>query len=582
MNLAPTWTPTASFRDVFDMRPHAAQLDESPWGDAYEMFKFEDFKGSANYGMNLGVLAKLTGADQLVTIEIGGLEEMPKPGVTVWCVKCFAKGDIKVTGSATFSAAGLRSIKLGFDGSIEAQLQLGINAYMEYEKPILKFRLLAIPLLGYSVHDVTDIGVVATLDFDANVKVEALGQMLAGIDMQWIKIGTEIDLLQWAESKAYGVAPYVAPAFDVSGEATVTSSLGLPIALAVGVIIPVPKWDATIAVVDRPAIQGVAEYRASYVDFGAGTAVGSSGLEGCKGIHYYASLINEFQLQILGKYKYDLGSWKGPKFREGCIGDNGVSQVIDQQSPPPAGKSRLGCDLPNNAFNDGEFATGSFGAWKNWRSDDRASFNIVNDDKATSGPKVMSIRKPPKDTSGWTCQCSRPLFTCACPEDKQEWNFELSQDMNVCTWSKFDFNVYGRVLDSDGACKIETLFLRGITDDSINDEYTVDKLIMPVTANNAAMFPLEKPIGVTVPSYDNMPMLRFNVGIKIKCVSATRFDIRLDNMQLKADFAASSAMRRDLLEDRGTAGANITRRQTIPTIPQGNNIPILLVPRPTF
>ena len=54
-----------------------------------------------------------------------------------------------------------------------------------------------------------------------------------------------------------------------------------------------------------------------------------------------------------------MGEWHGPKFVEGCITDHGVTTVRQQQQPEPAGQTRSGCQLVDDVFRNGDFASGA-------------------------------------------------------------------------------------------------------------------------------------------------------------------------------------------------------------------------------
>ena len=82
-----------------------------------------------------------------------------------------------------------------------------------------------------------------------------------------------------------------------------------------------------------------------------------------------------------------MGSWEGDKFLEGCRGDNGESIVKEKQSPPPAGKTRLGCTLVKEVFKESKFD--DLSPWKWSRSDGAVRFDIVRDDKTQSTPNSL-------------------------------------------------------------------------------------------------------------------------------------------------------------------------------------------------
>lgn len=531
-SLLPTWNPSATFNVPVDLGPPSWMLDESPWGEAFEIYKYVAGEGEFNFGLNLGSLAKFSGADELLTFEIDGVEQLPVPGVTIWCVDCGIKGNMKTTGSATFTFIGITRLSLKLDGELQALLQLGVNGFHEFSKPIFEARILAIPIWGFAIPEIIEIGPYLTLDFEAGVRVEALGQMLAGIQLNWDKIGGTIDFMNPLKSKGYGFAPQISPVFNVSGELTATASIGLPIALNVGIDILDGLWEKSIALVNTPAIQAVAEYKFNHVSGGAS----SSGTDECPaGIHFYSNLINELEVNFFDAYKYGLGKWEGPKFIEGCVGDNGVTTVRQQQQPPEAGKTRGGCILRDNVFANADFSNGyPGGVWHGIANveSDAVSFEAADNDPYTSSPpNSLSIHKEAKDTSGAFCWCFA-FFTCGCPEAPADYTMTVWQNVDVCTYSLYNIDMTSRQLRGDGLCKIQNFFVTGINEKRIDQFWPVNQNILPVTPQNQGNFHLDNTIGVTVPAYDNTISYKFKVGLVIVCQHVTQFDLRLDDINM--------------------------------------------------
>lgn len=56
--------------------------------------------------------------------------------------------------------------------------------------------------------------------------------------------------------------------------------------------------------------------------------------------------------------QFELGKWEGPKFIEGCVNDNGVTTVRQQEQPAVGGKTRAGCELVDNVFRNPDFDNG--------------------------------------------------------------------------------------------------------------------------------------------------------------------------------------------------------------------------------
>ena len=301
--LLPTWNPSASFTIPIRLGPIDAQLDDCPWGDdCFEIYSYRvgEESGDFNYGLSAGVLAKMTGADQILTFKIDGVEQLPVPGVKVWCVDCGMHGSIKTTGSATFTVIGITRLGLRLAGDLNANVQLGIDGFYHFERPVFEQRLFTAGLPGFSIPDIISIGPYLSIDIEAKVEVETIGQVLAGVNLDWPEIGMFVDFMDFSRAKSYGYAPIVTPVFKASGNVTVTASLGLPVGINVGVDILNGIFEKSIALVDTPAVEAVAEYSVSYDSTTGQTTVGT---DDCEGIHFYSDLVNTLELEIFDAYK---------------------------------------------------------------------------------------------------------------------------------------------------------------------------------------------------------------------------------------------------------------------------------------
>jgi hypothetical protein len=407
--LLPSFSPSISFKIPINVAAPSWMLEESPWGDAYKVYEYKKGGGELNYGINAASLAKMMGADQLLTFDIKGVKQLPQPGIQFYCVGCSVKGSMKTTGSATYTLlVGFTKLNLRFEGNLDALLQLGINAYTEWEKEIFKKRLFDIGVEGFYIPGIIIVGPMVTLDIDAKLNVEALGQLLAGARLTWPRIGANINFFDYDKSTGYGYIPDVKPVFNVSGEVSATLSMGLPVAIAVGIDILEGKYHKSVALIDRPAIQAKATYKTSFEAGGTGKRDlivrddddddDEEEMECPGGIHFEAGLVNELEFNVLDQHKWEISNWDGYKFIEGCIGDNGVAMVREQQPPKPVGKTRGGCTLMSDLIQNSGFDDLTDEKSDNWFynvepypfTDSRAiKVNIFTDSKATSPPRTV-------------------------------------------------------------------------------------------------------------------------------------------------------------------------------------------------
>lgn len=492
-SILPTFHPSISFGVPISGSAPAVMLDDSPWGSAYEIYKWTPSGGGdLNYGLGLGALAKMTGADQIKLFEIDGVTQLPVPGIKLWCVDCNVKGKVIVTGQATFTFPfGITNLLVKMDGDIKANMGIGLDAFAEYTADLFKFRIFEIGVPGFYIPEVITVGPYISLDINAELKVEALGQFLASAEMHWEKIGFTIDFLTPILSKGRGFSPQVKPKFLASGNVTATASVGIPLGLNVGVDIFDGEWEKSIALVDRPAIQAVAVYSP------VGDAVTVEGLDPCGGILYYANLINEVELNIFDAYKYDLGTWNGKKFLSGCVGDNGVTTVREALQALPAGKTQAGCDLITQVFGNPSFeSTGGGGSTFPWLTNGGGA-TIRPEDDSNMHDGAVALQW----TNEWVEDCGAFCFgSCGfagfcencCKPAPKDWSAEVKQKVSMCTYAQYDFQLYSKLVNAEGVCTITEIFVNNLDDSNPNLSITVpvNYKILPITDKNKNGQPL--------------------------------------------------------------------------------------------
>lgn len=570
-SILPTWHPSVSFNVPIDCSPPAFELDDSPWGDAYKIYEWHPGSdGDVNYGLNLGALAKMTGTDELLTFDIDGVTQLPIPGIDLWCVDCRLTGTVTVTGQATFTFPfGITDLLIKLDGNLIANMGIGLDAFAEYTADLFDLRVFEIAIPGFEIPEVIAVGPYLTLDINAELKVEAVGQFLAGAELHWEKIGQTIDFLDPIKTTGHGYAPQVTPKFKASGNVTATASLGIPLGLNIGVDILDGTFQEAVAIVDRPAIEAVAEYSPT------GDPVYADGLDPCEGILYYADLINEVTLEVFSAFKYDLGSWHGPKFLSGCVGDNGINSVQEALQALPAGTTQGGCTLVDEVFKNPSFEDNG-GSTFPWILDGGgATLEVTeNEDNTHDGTQSLNFKNEWVRDCGAFCfgSCGFDGFcTQCCKPAPQDWTAAVRQKVSMCTYATYDFQLWARTVSSEGVCTITDVFVNNLDDSTpyLSGSWTVNHDILPITKNNAAQFPLaDNGVGIpiSIPSLNNKNSYNVEVGFHIVCKQAVDFDVRIDDITLSPDATsyANKLKRRNAL----TAGS-------IPAISSGNSLPTL-------
>ncbi|KAG9664792.1 hypothetical protein KCU64_g425, partial [Aureobasidium melanogenum] len=592
-SLLPTWNPSASFTIPVALAPNSRLLDECPWGDGgLELWKWSPEDGGEAFDpLSFDTLAKMTGADQILTFKIDGVEQLPEPGVTVWCVDCGIHGSIYTTGAATFTIIGPTRLSLRLRGDLNANVQIGVDGFYKFERPILEIPLTPdIGLPGFSIPGVITIGPYLTVDLVAKIEVEAVGQILAGVNLDWPEMGMFVDFLLPGSAKSYGFSPIVTPVFKASGEITATASLGIPIGINLGVSVLDGIWEESLALVNTPAIQAVAEYSASYDNEEGGQLGGDE----CAGIYFYSNVVNSLELEVPLVGAFELGKWEGPKFIEGCVNDNGVTTVRQQEQPAVGGKTRAGCELVDNVFRNPDFDNG-LSYWTPLVGHDNADMGV----RAEGTNGELSVHR--ETFGGQWCLFKICPGTClqsgecdggcddACPQPQGPWKFTVSQVVDLCTYSQYNAEVSGRIeRGSDRtSCKVNKWFVEGADANSqwYKNDFAFDRPILPKTSSNTHNLPIGlgssggSQVAITIPAKDNAPSYKVKVGIEVECTSDD-FDVRLDEFRLVPD--PSAFMKRDLQAQRmmivhpdlATFHDNATlQARQIPAIVAGPTVP---------
>ncbi|KAG9730626.1 hypothetical protein KCU73_g11804, partial [Aureobasidium melanogenum] len=511
--------------------------------------------------------------------------------VTVWCVDCGIHGSIYTTGAATFTIIGPTRLSLRLRGDLNANVQIGVDGFYKFERPILEIPLTPdIGLPGFSIPGVITIGPYLTVDLVAKIEVEAVGQILAGVNLDWPEMGMFVDFLLPGSAKSYGFSPIVTPVFKASGEITATASLGIPIGINLGVSVLDGIWEESLALVNTPAIQAVAEYSASY-DNEEGVQLGG---DECAGIYFYSNVVNSLELEVPLVGAFELGKWEGPKFIEGCVNDNGVTTVRQQEQPAVGGKTRAGCELVDNVFRNPDLDNG-LSYWTPLVGHDNADMGV----QAEGKDGELSVHR--ETFGGQWCFWKICPGTClpsgecdggcddACTQPQGPWKFTVSQVVDLCTYSQYNAEVSGRIeRGSDRtSCKVNKWFVEGTDANSqwYKNDITFDRPILPKTSSNTGNLPIGlgssggTQVAITIPAKDNAPLYKVKVGIEVECTSDD-FDVRLDEFRLVPD--PSAYMKRDLQAQRmmivhpdlATFHDNSTlQARQVPAIAAGTTLP---------
>ncbi|KAL7809403.1 hypothetical protein V8C44DRAFT_334402 [Trichoderma aethiopicum] len=319
-----------SFDFPISIAPPKSALDDSPWGDGFKFYTWTPDKGDYWNAQDAAL-------DKIKGVVIG--EADPEPGVEFWCVDCHVDGKLKLLGSASFSlTSGLTKAQLSLDGTLDAGLYLGMNAFAQWN-PKEEYDFLSLGLPGLSIPDIFAIGPVLSLGISVDLDISAVGQYLVGADMQWTSISAKLDVLNPRSSSKSGWTPNIRDTVQADGSLTVNSTLGLPVSLGFGINILNGKYDKEIKLVDTPGIRASMEY--DFTNEVNNGEVNTDPEDGCYGIHWSVGMVNTVVLDLsdIKQGTYTLDEYDAPVFASGCVGESLSIDAPSTTVAPPSGGS---------------------------------------------------------------------------------------------------------------------------------------------------------------------------------------------------------------------------------------------------
>lgn len=156
-----------------NMVPPNTMLEDSPWGDTVKSYSWSPDAGGEAWEASAYALDQIQGS-------LMGLEAEPEPGVEFYCINCGISGKMTAVGSIQATVfEGIKSAQIGVHGNLYAGLYLGVNAFAKYEKTYEK-ELFNKGLPGWSIPGIVNLGPMLTLCVEADIAIEAEGQLLTG------------------------------------------------------------------------------------------------------------------------------------------------------------------------------------------------------------------------------------------------------------------------------------------------------------------------------------------------------------------------------------------------------------------
>ena len=249
--------------------------------------------------------------------------------LAVYCINCGVTGTVHLYGQASFDVASLSvtSGGLGLDGNIAAGLTLGVVSQSGYTGTFEK-DIAEVGLPGFSVPGVITIGPVLQLKAETTLEVAAKGSIRAGITATLNSFQAVLDLVDTSGSSSSGFTPTFSTEFAALGAVSASVSLGLPVSLGIGLVIPIIQFEKTLSLIENPYLQASAEAVI------AGTPSQGLDLASCpKGVAYQLALHNDITLDFFGVQSIDLFNYQAPPLAQGCfsVGSSTTAQTMSRR-----------------------------------------------------------------------------------------------------------------------------------------------------------------------------------------------------------------------------------------------------------
>jgi hypothetical protein len=310
--------------------------DDAPWDNAALLAKFGKAGGEEDDSFAHGEVADPNGHHKRSNETDLAKRELDY-GLALYCVECGFAGKATLWGSLSFSILdGIETAQIGLNANFKAGLNLGMEAYVKYEKEWEK-ELARIPIGGFSIDGFADIGPFVSLSVEAKAGISATGSLLLGAAVAWDDVDIVLDLLDTSSSHVTGLTPRFEHKAEATGELKIEASIGLPVRLGVGIQILGGLWEADAAIKDTPSINAEGKFEVSATVTDDGEIVHDIN-GGCYGIawdiHFENTLQAVIEADLIGSFEYDLiEPQKSDPIAEGCIGyvDDGTDNDSDSQ-----------------------------------------------------------------------------------------------------------------------------------------------------------------------------------------------------------------------------------------------------------
>ncbi|KAF4539128.1 uncharacterized protein LTHEOB_10520 [Lasiodiplodia theobromae] len=227
-----------------------------------------------------------------------------------YCVDCGFTATIYVEGHVSFSVSQMQMTKgsITVEGSdLAAKLMIGLDAFAQ-ATPWSRQRNVAEVAIppGFSIPKVITLGPAVRWDIRASLKLEAEGNVLAGVEGTFSNFTSTVDLVDRSAPVSFeGFVPTWTTRFEAFGSIRAGVRLGSPFSIGVTLHLPLIQKDVGLVITSEPYLQAVASY---------------GDTKNCtRGIDYKVNAGNDIYVDVL-KYKtIDIRQDEAPPIVSGCV-----------------------------------------------------------------------------------------------------------------------------------------------------------------------------------------------------------------------------------------------------------------------
>ncbi|RPA79082.1 hypothetical protein BJ508DRAFT_308677 [Ascobolus immersus RN42] len=154
-------------------------------------------------------------------------------GLGVWCVDCYAKGNLKFRGSMKYHTSirsradrGFRKLKFSIRGDMEQKVNFGLllaSRTQNGERPAYKAEVISLDVIEpFAIPYLFSIGVSVPIEVGVNVKSDTLAKTQVGALLRWPDIRADFDITAGKESYNQSgwwptIEPLLTPSDDDDG-----------------------------------------------------------------------------------------------------------------------------------------------------------------------------------------------------------------------------------------------------------------------------------------------------------------------------------------------------------------------------